>query len=269
MEEAWDETWCIFLLSPNVAANIVSIVYHLHCPPPPSLNLDLRNSSGETALWLALKQLDPNYLTCEDVSEYDHTIAAKLIKRGANVDAIDTRTGNSLLHQAALRSNEAAAVFLVHHGAIPNHTNVKGEAPIHIAATNGLHKLVEVLLQSGADPNLQTALKPRAPIPAPIVTTPMHASSEDIELLKSPTAAIALSALSAITSHPGSYSFETVSTTSSYSSSGGRYAYQPPHKTQSPTSDVIRHNPRLPRAPSPSSGQRQRGVWREGFIKLS
>lgn len=109
-----------------------------------SLNLELRTHDHETALWLALMQLDADYLSSEDITDYEHTFANRLIKRGANPDAIDSRTGNSLLHKAALQSSEAAAVFLVHHGAVPNGKNNEGEAPIHIAARNGLDQLVKV-----------------------------------------------------------------------------------------------------------------------------
>ena len=137
------------------------------------LNLELRNNDGASALWLALQQLDSSYLSSSDVSEYDHTFAARLIKRGANPDAVETRTGNSLLHRAALEHNEGAAVFLVHHGAIANHKNKQGETPIHVAAMNGLHQLVKVLLENGADPNLQTALKPK---PHPMVPPPLSLS---------------------------------------------------------------------------------------------
>ena len=143
----------------------------------PSLNLDLHNHNHETALWLALMQLDADYLSSEDITDYEHTFATRLIKRGANPDSIESRTGNSLLHKAALQSNEAAAVFLVHHGAVPNGKNNEGEAPIHIAARNGLDQLVKVLLQHGADPNLQTAVKPKQ-APPPLSLPPAEAGSE-------------------------------------------------------------------------------------------
>lgn len=142
-----------------------------------SLNLDLRNHDHETALWLALMQLDADYLSSEDITDYKHTFATRLIKRGANPDSIESRTGNSLLHKATLQSNEAAAVFLVHHGAVPNGKNNEGEAPIHIAARNGLDQLVKVLLQHGADPNLQTAIKPKQ-APPPLSLPPADAGSE-------------------------------------------------------------------------------------------
>ena len=122
-------------------------------------------------------QLDADYLSSEDITDYEHTFATRLIKRGANPDSTESRTGNSLLHKAALQSNEAAAVFLVHHGAVPNGKNNDGEAPIHIAARNGLDRLVNVLLQHGADPNLQTAIKPKQ-APPPLSLPPAEAGSE-------------------------------------------------------------------------------------------
>lgn len=122
-------------------------------------------------------QLDADYLSSEDITDYEHTFATRLIKRGANPDSIESRTGNSLLHKAALQSNEAAAVFLVHHGAVPNGKNNDGEAPVHIAARNGLDQLVKVLLQHGADPNLQTAIKPKQ-APPPLSFPPAEAGSE-------------------------------------------------------------------------------------------
>ena len=142
-----------------------------HALYPCRLNLDLPNNAGESALWLALKQLEATYLMCDDISNYDNTFAARLIMRGASPDIVNPCTGNSLLHRAALECNEAAAVFLVQHQAQPNLKNVQGEAPIHISAKNGLHQLVQVLLQHGADPNIQTTLKPRLATPLPSAAT--------------------------------------------------------------------------------------------------
>ena len=141
-----------------------------------SLNLDLCNNAGESALWLALNDLDSAYLTSDDITKYDSSFPSKLITRGANCDALDPRTGNSLLHHAALECREAAAVFLVHHGAQLNPKNGQGEAAIHIAARNGLHTLVEVLLQHGADANQQTALKPSPASPVPSAAAAMPLS---------------------------------------------------------------------------------------------
>ena len=159
-----------------------------------SLNLDLCNTAGETALWLALQKLPPGYVTTDDPSEFDDTFAARLIKRGASTDSTDRLTKNTILHRAALESKEGAAVFLVHHGALTNPTNTQGEAPIHIAARNGLSRLVRVLLQYSADPNLQTALKPKqAKRLSPLVTSPV--ADEFPPSVLSPTTLGALSAL--------------------------------------------------------------------------
>ena len=219
--------YCISIPQP-----FLFVAVHIHprlssYPAPPRLNLDLRNGNGETALWLSLKQLDATYLTCEDVSEYEYTFASRLVKRGANADAVDTRTGNSLLHQAALESSEAAAVFLVQHGAVPNHKNAQGETPIHIAAKHGLSKLVEVLLQYGADPNLQTALKPKSVKPAPVAIQAVK-SDDFAPSILSPSTLGALSALT-VTSHASysAYSIErSAATAAGYSSTGP--PFQPP-----------------------------------------
>ena len=221
---------------------------------PLRLNLDLRNGNGETALWLSLKQLDSTYLTCQDTSEYEYTFASRLVKRGANADAVNTRTGNSLLHQAALESNEAAAVFLVQHGALPNHKNSQGETPIHIAAKNGLSKLVEVLLQYGADPNLQTALKPKSVRPSPIAVQATK-SDDFVPSILSPSTLGALSALN-VTSYASSYSAYSIesghssstlaTTAAGYSSTGP--PFQPPPAHQPPLSLGSRSGQLLPLA---------------------
>jgi ankyrin repeat protein len=155
------------------------------------LNLELRNNNGSTALWLALNQLK---------GESDK-FANRLIERGADPDAIDNKTGNSLLHLAAMEGNEKAAIFLVCHGGKVDHTNHQGEAPIHIASMNNLHVLVQMLLQYGADPNLRTNLKSvRTKVtPIPTITT---SSQSDI---MSPVSTLgALSALSTMATMSGS-----------------------------------------------------------------
>lgn len=186
-----------------------------------SLNLDLCNNAGESGLWLALGQLDPAYLSCDDISRFDSTFSAQLIARGANHNSLDSRTGNSLLHRAAEGSLEAAAVFLVHHGAQPNPKNAQGESPIHIAAKRGLHVLVEVLLQHGADPNLQTALKPKpaSPVPSAAAAVPLSAAADQ----HSQRPSLSLSSQLSSSSHP-SHSPSPLSITPSYGHSSDTMA---------------------------------------------
>ena len=150
------------------------------------MDLELRNNDGSTVLWLALQSLDSAYLTTlndEGASVMDEeTFAAKLVGRGANMDAKTTPTGDTLLHRASLQGNEGAAVFLVRHGAGVDCTNHKGEAPIHIAASIGLNHLAKVLLLHEANPNLLTdrIALPTVVDPAPVTTpssVPMGAIS--------------------------------------------------------------------------------------------
>ncbi|XP_076367426.1 rabankyrin-5 isoform X2 [Tachypleus tridentatus] len=111
-----------------------------------NLDLELRNLNGETVLWYAL----------QFGSYDDDSFAACLVKRGACVNAINPSNGDSLLHLAARARNEAAGIFLATHGAMPNLTNNKGESPLHVACENGLSNLSTMLLQQGANPNIQT-----------------------------------------------------------------------------------------------------------------
>lgn len=136
------------------------------------LNLEVQNSDGMTALWLALQQLDPSYTMTVEEGESaadGESFAAQIISKGADPNNSDIRTGNTLLHRASLEGNESASIFLVRHGANVDRVNEKGEAPIHIAAIKGLHHLTKMLLMNDANPNLSTNRKPVEPPSQPIV----------------------------------------------------------------------------------------------------
>lgn len=47
---------------------------------------------------------------------------------------------------AAASGRQEAGLFLVSHGAQPNHTNKHGEMPLHVTARQGLARLVSELL---------------------------------------------------------------------------------------------------------------------------
>ncbi|XP_059511180.1 rabankyrin-5 [Stegostoma tigrinum] len=128
-------------------------------------DLELKDHEGSTALWLALQDItvdsDQSVNPFDDVpvvngtSFDENSFAAKLIKRGSNPDAPDAK-GNCLMQRASETGNEAAALFLVAHGAKVNHTNHLGETPLHTACRRGLANLTVELLQHGANPNIQT-----------------------------------------------------------------------------------------------------------------
>ncbi|KFM79602.1 Ankyrin repeat and FYVE domain-containing protein 1, partial [Stegodyphus mimosarum] len=112
------------------------------------LDLEIKNADGQTVLWFALDA---------GIGGYDeNSFAAKLVKRGSCVDAVCPLNGDTLLHLACRAGNEEAGIFLAVHGAKPNLTNNKGEAPLHISCSKGLSKLTTKLLEKGANPNAQT-----------------------------------------------------------------------------------------------------------------
>jgi len=153
------------------------------CIVPCRLNLELRNNTRETILWLALLQLKQDYLSAgdEDIQNYESSFAARLIKRGSSVDATDPMDGNCLLHKAAAMSREEVGVFLVRHEASPNLTNANGEAPLHLTSLNDLPQFAEELLLHGADPNSQTNLKVR-PRSASVASEPVTTLEPSLEM---------------------------------------------------------------------------------------
>lgn len=184
------------------------------------LNLELCNADGENPLWLALEQLsslaDPPDLESEEVRE---SFAPCLIARGCDIETVDPVSGNSILQRAELQGNETAAIFLLHHGANPNHCNQRGESPLHLAAVQDLPRVAQVLLSAGADPNYQTSLLPlstgktggrgsQGASNSPSLSSPSEgrdtATGQQGFDLVSPTALNALTALSALTGEPTS-----------------------------------------------------------------
>lgn len=115
-----------------------------------SLNLDIQNAVGDSALWMALDNTLPN------TSYGSEGMAAKLIQKGCNPDSVHPKTGDTLLHRCSRAGNEEAALFLANHGASFNLPNNKGETSLHVASSKGQHILVRLLLQKGANPNIQT-----------------------------------------------------------------------------------------------------------------
>lgn len=177
------------------------------------MNLELCNAEGENPLWLALEQLsdqpDPPDLESEEVRD---SFASCLIARGCDIETVDPVNGNSILQRAELQRNDTAAIFLLNHGANPNHCNQRGESPLHLAAVEDLPRVAQVLLDAGADPNFQTSLLPLSTgrgggrgslvvSDSPSLPSPTGCRDTAADLV-SPTALNALSALSALTGEP-------------------------------------------------------------------
>lgn len=124
-------------------------------------NLNLKNNAEQTVLWLSLVESE----TSNDLDE-NTSFPSMLIAKGCEINTSDS-SGDSLLHLCARKSLENAALFLVRKQAKINLLNDEGETVLHIACENGLSRLVSLLLERGADPNVQTSKATNS-------QTPMH-----------------------------------------------------------------------------------------------
>lgn len=116
----------------------------------PTVQLDKQNKDGLTALGLCLQKFNT-----KNVAIYKK-LADLLIEKGASVNIVNSKTKNTLLHLAAIGKNEDAGEYLILNNATIDLYNQDGEQPLHIAASNGLNKLVSLLLQKGVNCNCTT-----------------------------------------------------------------------------------------------------------------
>jgi ankyrin repeat protein len=101
------------------------------------LDINLRNSMDETPLALAL-------------ARGFTLLAEQMIQSGADVNVTDA-SGLSLLLQAVLASNLAAASFLLQHGADISARSPQGETGLELAVRQGTESVAEALCRAGAD----------------------------------------------------------------------------------------------------------------------
>lgn len=124
-------------------------------------NLNLKNSEEQTVLWLAL-------VKSENSKDFDliDSFPNMLIEKGCEINTTDSN-GDTLLHLCARRELEHAAIFLVNKKARINLLNNDCESVLHVACEFGLMRLVDVLLEQNADPNVQSSKLTNS-------LTPMH-----------------------------------------------------------------------------------------------
>ncbi|MEO2006343.1 MAG: ankyrin repeat domain-containing protein [Candidatus Poribacteria bacterium] len=83
-------------------------------------------------------------------------VIAALLGAGAKVDAV-TETGERAIHLAAYAGSAEAVSLLSAHGADTNARELSsGQTPLMFAAAYGRADVVRVLMESGADPTLET-----------------------------------------------------------------------------------------------------------------
>lgn len=104
-------------------------------------------------IYYTFKDLDENLFKAV---ENNHPEAARfLLKRGANAESHDLKTGSTPLIIAILKENMETVQALIESGANPDKKNRTGVAPLSIAANNGNFEIVKFLLENNAEVNIQ------------------------------------------------------------------------------------------------------------------
>ncbi|GAB0091613.1 rabankyrin-5 [Sergentomyia squamirostris] len=111
------------------------------------LHLNLRTSDERSALQFAL-----------NTSEAPFHLARRLLEKGADANQLYSATRSNLLQTLIASENlEDAAIFLSEFTEM-NHVNDDGLTALHLACQRNMGKLARVLLDRGADPNVQSKI---------------------------------------------------------------------------------------------------------------
>nr|XP_044989988.1 B-cell lymphoma 3 protein [Jaculus jaculus] len=109
---------------------------------PGTVDLEARNYEGLTALHVAVNT------ECQEA-------VLLLLDRGADVDAVDIKSGRSPLIHAVENNSLSMVQLLLLHGANVNAQMYSGSSALHSASGRGLLPLVRTLVRSGADSSLK------------------------------------------------------------------------------------------------------------------
>ncbi|XP_005370373.1 B-cell lymphoma 3 protein [Microtus ochrogaster] len=109
---------------------------------PGSVDLEARNYEGLTALHVAVNT------GCQEA-------VLLLLERGADIDAVDIKSGRSPLIHAVENNSLSMVQLLLLHGANVNAQMYSGSSALHSASGRGLLPLVRTLVRSGADSGLK------------------------------------------------------------------------------------------------------------------
>ncbi|MBN3313755.1 BCL3 protein, partial [Atractosteus spatula] len=109
---------------------------------PHTPDLEARNYEGLTPLHLAVQSG-----SCE--------LVKLLLDSGADIDAVDIKSGRSPLIHAVENNNMEMVNFLIKCGASVNAQSYSGNSALHSACGRGLVEAVRLLLRNGADSSLK------------------------------------------------------------------------------------------------------------------
>ncbi|KAG7469244.1 hypothetical protein MATL_G00126830 [Megalops atlanticus] len=108
----------------------------------PSACLEVRNYEGLTPLHLA-------------VQNGNKELVRLLLDSGANIDAVDIKSGRSPLIHAVENNNMEMINFLIENGCNVNAQSYSGNTALHSACGRGQVEAVRILLRNGADSSLK------------------------------------------------------------------------------------------------------------------
>nr|XP_056703750.1 B-cell lymphoma 3 protein [Euleptes europaea] len=106
------------------------------------LDLEARNFEGFTPLHVA-------------VATSNHDIILTLLEHGADVDAVDIKSGRSPLLHAVENNNLEMVELLLQHGANVNAQSYGGNTALHAASGRGFLDALRLLVRNGADSSLK------------------------------------------------------------------------------------------------------------------
>ncbi|XP_054855776.1 B-cell lymphoma 3 protein isoform X2 [Eublepharis macularius] len=109
---------------------------------PSPLDLEARNFEGFTPLHVA-------------VAASNHDMILTLLEHGADVDAVDIKSGRSPLLHAVENNNLEMVELLLQHGANVNAQSYGGNTALHAASGRGFLDVLRLLVRNGADSSLK------------------------------------------------------------------------------------------------------------------
>ncbi|XP_056398427.1 B-cell lymphoma 3 protein isoform X2 [Hyla sarda] len=105
-------------------------------------DLEATNYHGMTALHVAVRSGRRDITAC-------------LLEHGADVNAVDLKSGQSPLIQAVENGSEELVSLLLQKGAEVNGLTYAGNTALHVASGRGLTEIARILLRSGADSSIK------------------------------------------------------------------------------------------------------------------
>ncbi|KAK3243709.1 hypothetical protein CYMTET_46653 [Cymbomonas tetramitiformis] len=119
----------------ELAGAITSAPTATHTPTATAVTVTTAPVAGPTDIWIAAKEGSVTYVS-------------NFLANGADIDALNSETGTTVLIDAIWVGNYDVAEFLIEKGADVNKKARSHHAPLHVAAKTGHWKVLKLLLKS-------------------------------------------------------------------------------------------------------------------------